>query len=649
MKGPDLMRIPASAVGTTVGPREHEVDARWLMAYAAALGEHAPRVFRHHAARTASSRIRSSRSATSGPWRVERPGQGAARRGRGAQRARDARPHLASAAARGRPAQHHGHRAPRSSAGLPAPIVVTRMETVDAAGRPVSTTEYGSLYLGVECDVAALTPSLSPAGARATLARPGDGQGEGWSWTAEVPIARHPRPRLHGVRADLEPDPHRPRGRPGAPGCPTSFCTAPPRWRSPSPRRWARQPRGAATPVRADRPCRFRGMVRLPSRITVRGQAPRSGAGGRRGRVSRRSRPTAAPRVRDGGGHAGDVRTRDDQARARPGRAPARAHRSAALRLLAPLPGRGSQRRPRSPSPPCASTSATSSDFLKVTPTGGYAVADWGCVESDEVAARRPSAVRAPRGQCSRGLEEDPPGEDGVDRRGPRTSRPSSAAWWTGARTAPPLPTVFSPLSLARKLSGDRLNYDLKENPQAVTDALEAITETILAFMDACFREGAEGIFYSVQAASTAFHTEEEYRRFGEPYDRRILEAVRPQLQAHDPALPRRAPDVRSPRRPARRRLELGRSPRGPVAAGRAGPGARARSSAGSTSGTRSRTATPRGRPRAEARDALAQTDGRGVILGAGCVLPVGTSDATLVKIAQTLGGVPKLGFLRPQ
>jgi hypothetical protein len=30
-------------------------------------------------------------------------------------------------------------------------------------------------------------------------------------------------------------------------------------------------------------------------------------------------------------------------------------------------------------------------------------------------------------------------------------------------------------------------------------------------------------------------------------------------------------------------------------------------------------------------------------------VLPVGTSDATLVKIAQTLGGVPKLGFLRPQ
>ena len=90
------------------------------------------------------------------------------------------------------------------------------------------------------------------------------------------------------------------------------------------------------------------------------------------------------------------------------------------------------------------------------------------------------------------------------------------------------LPTIFSPLSLARKLSGERLNYDLKENPQAVTDALEAITETILTFADACFLEGAEGIFYSVMAASTDLHTEDEYRRFGEPYDRRILEHVRP-------------------------------------------------------------------------------------------------------------------------
>jgi uroporphyrinogen decarboxylase len=51
----------------------------------------------------------------------------------------------------------------------------------------------------------------------------------------------------------------------------------------------------------------------------------------------------------------------------------------------------------------------------------------------------------------------------------------------------------------------------------------------------------------------------------------------------------------------------------------------------------------------AQARDALEQTGGRGVILGGGCVLPVGTSDATLVSLLKSLGGIPKLGFLRPQ
>jgi len=51
----------------------------------------------------------------------------------------------------------------------------------------------------------------------------------------------------------------------------------------------------------------------------------------------------------------------------------------------------------------------------------------------------------------------------------------------------------------------------------------------------------------------------------------------------------------------------------------------------------------------AQSRDALEQTGGRGVILGAGCVLPAGTSDATLVSVIKSLGGTPKLGLIRPQ
>ena len=154
------------------------------------------------------------------------------------------------------------------------------------------------------------------------------------------------------------------------------------------------------------------------------------------------------------------------------------------------------------------------SDFLKVTPAGGYAVEDWGCVESDELSpdGHRPClshAVNAP-----------------ADWKKIRPVAMESTGWASHIESiircvvdrradCSVIPTVFSPLSLARKLSGDRLNYDLKENTGLVEDALVAITETILAFMEACFREGGEGIFYSVQAASLAFHTEEIFIEAG--------------------------------------------------------------------------------------------------------------------------------------
>ena len=67
---------------------------------------------------------------------------------------------------------------------------------------------------------------------------------------------------------------------------------------------------------------------------------------------------------------------------------------------------------------------------------------------------------------------------------------------------APVLPTLFSPLSLARKLSGERLAHDLREHPAAVAAALEAITETLVKFADLALREGVSGIFYSIQTAS---------------------------------------------------------------------------------------------------------------------------------------------------
>jgi uroporphyrinogen decarboxylase len=286
------------------------------------------------------------------------------------------------------------------------------------------------------------------------------------------------------------------------------------------------------------------------------------------------------------------------------------------------------------------------SDFLKVTPTGGYAVQDWGCVESDEV---MPDGHRP----CARHAVNAP-----EDWKRIRPVKPESTGWGSHLETilrcvvdrradCPTMPTVFSPLSLARKLSGDRLNYDLAENPAAVTGALEAITDTTLAFADACFREGADGFFYSVQAASTDFHTEDEYLRYGEPYDRRILDAVRPTsrltiLHCHGD------------------HLMFDRLAALPADAWnwddrRAGPSLQEGQALvrGAVIGGLDQWETLKGGPpekaRAEAEDAIAQTGGTGLILGAGCVLASGTSDLTLVELIKSIGGQVKLGFIKPE
>ena len=286
------------------------------------------------------------------------------------------------------------------------------------------------------------------------------------------------------------------------------------------------------------------------------------------------------------------------------------------------------------------------SDFLKVTPAGGYAVEDWGCVESDELA---PDGHRP----CLRHAVNAP-----ADWKKIRPVAMESTGWASHIESilrcvvdrradCSVIPTVFSPLSLARKLSGDRLNYDLKENTSLVEDALVAITETILAFMEACFREGAEGIFYSVQAASQAFHTDEDYARFGEPHDRRILETVREHsrltvLHCHG------------------ERLMFDRLARLPADVWnwddrRAGPSlaeGKALVPGAVQGGLNQWTTLKEGTAadaQAEAQEALGQTGGTGIILGAGCVLLPDHSDAAMIGLAQSLGGTVKLMGIKPQ
>src|SRR4029453_13405709 len=202
---------------------------------------------------------------------------------------------------------------------------------------------------------------------------------------------------------------------------------------------------------------------------------------------------------------------------------------------------------------------------------------------------------------------------------------------------APVMPTVFSPLSLAKKLSGNRLSADIKEHPGLVRSALEAITETLPNFPPPALTEGMSGIFYSIQAASRSAHTEEIYAEFGEPYDRRILESVAGRsiltiVHCHGDALM----FDRLARLPGHAWNWDDRRTAPALAAGQ-------RQVPGAVIGGLDQWATLRdGSPDsavAEARDAVAQTDGVGLIVGAGCVLAMNTPDDNVAAVFRALGG----------
>ena len=171
------MKLPLSHVGMTVGPLVQDIDARWLMAYAAALDD------------TRQEYLDTTR--TGGvighplfpvcyewPLAVElretMPPDIVVRSVHATHDVRLSRP--VRAGDRLRTTATVSSTEPRS----PGAYVVTRLETVDAAGRHVSTTEYGSIYRGVECE------PRGPASAPTAPARPSPARPD---WSVSIPVA----------------------------------------------------------------------------------------------------------------------------------------------------------------------------------------------------------------------------------------------------------------------------------------------------------------------------------------------------------------------------------------------------------------------------------------------------------------------------
>lgn len=146
------MPVPTNMVGDTVGPIVHEVDARWTMAYSAALGDTHPCYLD---TRRSGGVVAHPLFAVCAEWPVIVAGRdGASRWGitpAETQRSIHATHDL------------HVHRLVRPGDTLTTSLTYTgveqrhpgaystmRLDTVDGTGKPVSTTYQGGFHLGVE-------------------------------------------------------------------------------------------------------------------------------------------------------------------------------------------------------------------------------------------------------------------------------------------------------------------------------------------------------------------------------------------------------------------------------------------------------------------------------------------------------------------
>lgn len=88
----------------------------------------------------------------------------------------------------------------------------------------------------------------------------------------------------------------------------------------------------------------------------------------------------------------------------------------------------------------------------------------------------------------------------------------------------PVIQTIFNPLSQAKNLiSPQTLLVHLRRFPDAVHEGLKIITKITQRFIEAALDTGIAGIFYAVQHGQYGLMTEDEYLKYGRKYDLQVL------------------------------------------------------------------------------------------------------------------------------
>lgn len=165
-------------------------------------------------------------------------------------------------------------------------------------------------------------------------------------------------------------------------------------------------------------------------------------------------------------------------------------------------------------------------DFIKMMPFGAYTTPDWGtkleifCDKYKEVEIIAPAITSI------------------EDYKGIQPLAPTHGTWgktlqisqWLSRLVKPNTPylqTIFTPATTLKKLAGGRMVEDMKEHPEVVHQALEAITETTIGFVKANIEAGVSGFFLATQCATPELMDDTMFAEFCKPYDLRVINAYK--------------------------------------------------------------------------------------------------------------------------
>ncbi len=164
-------------------------------------------------------------------------------------------------------------------------------------------------------------------------------------------------------------------------------------------------------------------------------------------------------------------------------------------------------------------------DLVKFMPTGTYTIEDWGA-----------ETIYEPNHQGTRTITKF-----GVTdaEQWPKLKSLNVCEGYLGKQiealrlsaeglqnSVPILQTIFSPLTTARKLAGERIFTDLRRSPDLFKEGLQIIADTTAQFTKESLRVGAHGAFFASQCDTYQLLSEAEYKEFGEYFDLIVLNAV---------------------------------------------------------------------------------------------------------------------------